>query len=158
MKCVLFFVFIIQLLSSSESSEPRSAICYSMSAFYYLNLCNLISYMFLKNTICKENRKFFQLTISLEGRLELSDFFSQWTRGKMKIRLEKPAVNISNLTGSKNEKARRGALHEKLRLDLFVFFLQGAMNGNQNNWICDISTRGFLIEILWYIYNAQQTK
>ena len=119
---VLFFVFIIQLLSSSESSEPRSAICYSMSAFYYLNLCNLISYMFLKNTICKENRKFFQLTISLEGRLELSDFFSQWTRGKMKIRLEKPAVNISNLTGSKNEKARRGALHEKLRLDLFFFF------------------------------------
>ena len=31
----------------------------------------------------------------------------------MKIRLEKPAVNISNLTGGKNEKARRGALHEK---------------------------------------------
>ena len=31
-------------------------------------------------------------------------------------------MNISNLTGSKNEKARRGALHEKLRLDLFVFF------------------------------------
>ena len=31
-------------------------------------------------------------------------------------------VNISNLTGGKNEKARRGALHEKLRLDLcFVY-------------------------------------
>ena len=28
----------------------------------------------------------------------------------MKIRLEKPAVNISNLTGGKNETARRGAL------------------------------------------------
>ena len=49
----------------------------------------------------------------------------------MKIRLQKPAVNISNLTGGKNEKARREALHEKLRLDLY--FLQGVMNGNQNN-------------------------
>ena len=37
----------------------------------------------------------------------------------MKIRLEKPAVNISNLTGGKNETARRGALHEKLRLGLY---------------------------------------
>ena len=37
----------------------------------------------------------------------------------MKIRLEKPAVNISNLTAGKNERARRGALHEKLRLDLY---------------------------------------
>ena len=43
----------------------------------------------------------------------------------MKIRLEKPSVNISNLTGGKNEKARRGALHEKLRLDLYIFFLTG---------------------------------
>ena len=33
----------------------------------------------------------------------------------MKIWLEKPTVNISNLTGGKNEKARWGALHEKLR-------------------------------------------
>ena len=45
----------------------------------------------------------------------------------MKIRLEKPAVNISNLTCGKNEKARRGALHEKLRLDLY--FLTG-----NNKW------------------------
>ena len=52
-------------------------------------------------------------------RLEQSDFFSQWTRGKMKIQLENPALNISSLTGSKNEKARRGALLEKLRLDLY---------------------------------------
>ena len=37
----------------------------------------------------------------------------------MKIRLEKPAVNISKLTGGKNEKPRRGALHEKLRLNLY---------------------------------------
>ena len=44
----------------------------------------------------------------------------------MKIRLEKPAVNIANLTtGGKNEKARRGGRgggadsHERLRLDLY---------------------------------------
>ena len=49
----------------------------------------------------------------------------------MKIRLEKAAVNISKLTGGKNEKARRGVLHEKLRLDLFC--LQEILNGNQNN-------------------------
>ena len=36
----------------------------------------------------------------------------------MKIRLEKRAVNISKLTGD-NEKPRLGALHEKLRLDLY---------------------------------------
>ena len=40
----------------------------------------------------------------------------------MKIRLEKPEVNFSNLTGGKNEKARRGALYEKLRLDLYFFY------------------------------------
>ena len=57
----------------------------------------------------------------------------------MKIRLEKPAVNISNLRGGKNEKATWEALHEKLRLDLY--FLQGTMNGNQNNGICGMSTR-----------------
>ena len=45
---------------------------------------------------------------------------------KMKIRLEKPAVNISKLTGGKNEKPRRGALFEKLRLNLyFVILLTG---------------------------------
>ena len=52
----------------------------------------------------------------------VADFFSQWTGGKMKIRLEKPAVNISKLTGSKNEKARRRALHEKLRIDLYFVY------------------------------------
>ena len=49
----------------------------------------------------------------------------------MKIRLEKPAVNISNLTSGKNEKARRGALHEKFAVRFI--FLQETMNGNQNN-------------------------
>ena len=65
----------------------------------------------------------------------------------MTIRLEKPAVNIWNLTGGKNEKGRRGALHEKLWLDLYFFT-------GHNEW----KTRGFLIEILLHIYNAQQTK
>ena len=74
----------------------------------------------------------------------------------MKIRLEIPAVNISNLTYGKNEIARLGDLHEKVRLDLY--FLQGIINGNQNKWICHISTRGFLIEILLHIYNLQQAK
>ena len=37
----------------------------------------------------------------------------------MKIRLEKPAMNISDLTGRKNEKARWGALDEKLQLNLY---------------------------------------
>ena len=41
-------------------------------------------------------------------------------------------MNISKLTCGKNEKPRQGALHEKLRLDLY-FFLQETMNGNQNN-------------------------
>ena len=39
----------------------------------------------------------------------------------MKIRLEKPAVNISNPTGGKNEKTRRRTLHEKLWLDFYFF-------------------------------------
>ena len=38
----------------------------------------------------------------------------------------------------------------------FIFCLQETLNGNQNNWICDMSTRSFLIEILLHIYNAQQ--
>ena len=40
----------------------------------------------------------------------------------MKIRLEKPAMNISEVTGSKNEKARRGALHQKRRLELYFVY------------------------------------
>ena len=50
----------------------------------------------------------------------------------MKIRLEKPAVNISKLMDGKNEKARREALHEKIWLR-YMFCLQETMNGNQNN-------------------------
>ena len=39
--------------------------------------------------------------------------------GRMKIRPEKSALNVSKLTDGKNEKARRGPLHEKLQLDLY---------------------------------------
>ena len=45
----------------------------------------------------------------------------------MKIRLEKPAVNILKLTGDKNKKSRRGALHEKLRLDLYFVYRKHSM-------------------------------
>ena len=40
----------------------------------------------------------------------------------------------------------------------FIFFIQETLNGNQNNWVCDMSTRGFLIEILLHIHNIQQTE
>ena len=40
----------------------------------------------------------------------------------MKTRLKKPAMNISELTGDKNEKSRPGALHEKLLLDLYFVY------------------------------------
>ena len=54
-------------------------------------------------------------------RLEYSDFFGQLTRGKMKIRLEKSAVNFLNPAGGKNEKTRQRTLHEKLWLDFYFF-------------------------------------
>ena len=66
----------------------------------------------------------------------------------MKIGLEKPAVKISKLAGGKNEKARRGLYMTTFALDLYL-------NGNQNNWICDMSIRDFLIETLLHIYNVQ---
>ena len=40
----------------------------------------------------------------------------------MKFRPEKLAVNISKLTGGKNKKPRRGALHEKIRLDFYFVY------------------------------------
>ena len=75
----------------------------------------------------------------------------------MKIRLEKPALNISKLRSGKNGKSRCGALHEKTPVR-FIFFIQETLNGNQNNWICDMSTRGFLIEILLHMHNIKQTE
>ena len=40
----------------------------------------------------------------------------------MKILPEKLAVNVSKITGDKNEKPRRGPLQEKLRLDLYFIY------------------------------------
>ena len=40
----------------------------------------------------------------------------------MKILLEKPPVNISKLTSGKNEKAKPGALHERLRFGLYFVY------------------------------------
>ena len=68
------------------------------------------------------------------------------------MRLEKPAVNISKLTGGKNKKPRRG-----IWLDLYFVYRKHWME-IKNNWICDMSTRGSLIEILWHIYSVQQTE
>ena len=96
-------------------------------------------------------------TNSQKSRLEYSDFFSQWIEGKMKIRLEKPAVNISKLTGGKNQKTRKLGFTWKT-LVRFIFCLQKTLNGNQNNWKCDMTTRGILIETLLHIYNIQLTE
>ena len=38
----------------------------------------------------------------------------------------------------------------------FIFCLQETLNGNRNSWICDMSTRGFLMETLLHVYNVQQ--
>ena len=70
------------------------------------------------------------------------DFFSQWTGGKIKIRLEKPAANISKLVGGKNEKAREGGGEGGggftwKTLVRFIFYLQETLNGNQNNKITE---------------------
>ena len=72
----------------------------------------------------------------------------------MKIRLEKPVVNILKLIGGKNEKSRLGTLHKKPPLDLYFVY----MNGRQSNQISDIWTRGFPTEILLHIYNVQQAE
>ena len=44
-----------------------------------------------------------RLILGYDVRLEHSDFFRQWTKGKMKIQLKEPAVNFSKLTGGKNK-------------------------------------------------------
>ena len=55
-------------------------------------------------------------------RLEQSDFFSQWTEGKMKIRLEKPAVNNFKVYAQQNEKPGWWVLCEKLQLDFYFVY------------------------------------
>ena len=38
----------------------------------------------------------------------------------------------------------------------FIFCIKEILNGKQNNWIYDMSTRTFLIEILLHRYIVQQ--
>ena len=74
----------------------------------------------------------------------------------MRIRLEKPAVDIWKLTGGKNEKARRRALHEKLRLDLYFVYRKHWMEVKATNmWYADRRLSNWN---LLHIYNAQQTE
>ena len=74
----------------------------------------------------------------------------------MRIRLEKPAVDIWKLMGGKNEKARRRALHEKLRLDLYFVYRKHWMEVKATNmWYADRRLSNWN---LLHIYNAQQTE
>ena len=68
----------------------------------------------------------------------------------MKIRLEKPAVSISKLTGGKNEKARRGALHDKLWLDLCFAYRKQWMEIKITEYVI-CRQEGFLLKF-YYIY------
>ena len=50
------------------------------------------------------------------------DFFSHWTGGKVKIWIEKSAVNTLKPTGGKNQKAWQAVLHGKPWLDLYFVY------------------------------------
>ena len=78
----------------------------------------------------------------------------------MIIRLEKPAVNISILTGGKNEKARRGALHEKIRLDMYFGVFTGFFNTCSNFFFndYDVTTLKIIHPITFRIIQTNQTK
>ena len=75
----------------------------------------------------------------------------------MKIRPEKPAMNISKLTGGKNEKARRGALHEKLRLDLYFVYRKYWMEIKITEYvICRQETFEFKFYYIYTMYSRQK--
>ena len=78
----------------------------------------------------------------------------------MIIRLEKPAVNISILTGGKNEKARRGALHEKIRLDMYFGVFTGFFNTCSNFFFndYDVTTLKIIHPITFRIIQSNQSK
>ena len=76
----------------------------------------------------------------------------------MKIRLEKPVVNISRLAGGKNEKARQRALHEKLRLDLYRVYWKYWMEIKRTEYVIWKQEAFYIIEILLHICNVQQTE
>ena len=55
-------------------------------------------------------------------RLEQSDFNGQSIGGKIETRLEIPVLNISKLTGGKNEKPRQGGFEVKNLSYTYSFF------------------------------------
>ena len=75
----------------------------------------------------------------------------------MEIRLEKPAVNILKLTGGKNEKARRGTLHEKLRSDLYFVYRKCWMEIKITEYVIWKQEAFYITEMLLHIYNVQKT-
>ena len=66
----------------------------------------------------------------------------------MKIRLEKPAVNIWKFTGGKNEKARQWALHKKLQLDLYFVYKKYYMEIKITEYVVCQQEAFYIIEIL----------
>ena len=65
----------------------------------------------------------------------------------MKIPLERHAVNISKLMGGKNEKARREALHENLRLDLYFVYRKYWMEIKITEYVICKQEAFYIIEI-----------
>ena len=78
----------------------------------------------------------------------------------MKIQQEKPVMNISNLTGGKNEKARRGALHEKIRLDMYFGVFTGFFNTCSNFFFndYDVTTLKIIHPITFRIIQSNKSK
>ena len=76
----------------------------------------------------------------------------------MKIRQKKPALNISKLMGGKNEKARRGALHEKLLLDLYFVYRKYWVEIKVTDYVVCQQEAFYIIELLLHINSGQQTE
>ena len=93
------------------------------------------------------NKIWTNISLFWDWRPKQSDFFIQWTRRKMKIPLERHAVNISKLMGGKNEKARREALHENLRLDLYFVYRKYWMEIKITEYVICKQEAFYIIEI-----------
>ena len=73
---------------------------------------------YIKNS--GRERKLVKFNVCVDYNSRISSVSEREER--LKIRLEKLAVNISKLMGGKNEKPRRGVSHEKLWLDLYFVY------------------------------------
>ena len=77
----------------------------------------------------------------------------------MKIRLDKPAANNFKAYRGKNEIAKRGTLHEKLRLDLYFAYRKYWIESKITECVICKQEAFNIIEILFHIlYNVQQTE